>query len=105
MSSLTDVVPWRYLAVAAVVLLLGVGVALVGAWQLLVALAGGTTLLALLETAAPYLVALLLLALLEVAVVVAALVKVARAVSSEDIDIDGDRLRAAVERVRRRLSV
>ena len=85
MSGLTDVVPWRYLTVAAVVLLLGVGVVLVGAWQLLVAL--------------------LLLALLEVAVVVAALVKVARAVSNGDVDIDSDRVRAAVERVRRRLSV
>ena len=103
MRSLTELVPWRYLAAAVVVLLLGVGVGLVGPWQLLVAVAGGTTLLALLEVALPYLVALAVLALVEVVVVVAALVKVARAVSSEDID--SDRLRATVERIRRRLSV
>ena len=86
-----------------VVLLVGIGVGLVGTWRLLVAVPGGTTLPALLETPLPYLVALAVLALVEVVVVVAALVKMARAVSSEGIG--SDRLRASVERVRRRLSV
>lgn len=96
-------VPWRYPAAAVVVLLAGIGVGLVGTWQVLAAVAGGTTLPALLETALAYPVALAVLALVEVVVVVAALVKMVRAVSSEDIG--SDRLRAAVARVRRRLSV
>ncbi|WP_254821261.1 hypothetical protein [Haloglomus halophilum] len=103
MSTVTDAIPWGYLAAAAVVLLLGVGVGLVGLWQVVVTLTGGTTLLALLETALPYLVALVVLALLEVGIVVAALVKVAREVSLDDID--SDQLRSLVGRARRRFSV
>lgn len=103
MGSLTDTIPWGYLAAAVVVLLLGVGVSLFGLWQLLVTLAGGTTLLALLQTALPYLVALVVLALLEVGIVVAALVKVAREVSLDDID--SDRLRSLARTAQRRLPV
>jgi hypothetical protein len=103
MSTVTDAIPWGYLGAAVVVLLLGVGVGLVGLWQLLVALAGGTTLLALLQTALPYLVALVGLALVEVVVVVAALVTVAREVSLDDID--SERLRSLVDRAQRRLTV
>jgi uncharacterized membrane protein YjjP (DUF1212 family) len=103
MGSITDTVPWGYLAAAAVVLLLGVGVGLIGLWQFVVTLTGGTTLLALLETVLPYLVALAVLAFVEVVIVVAALVKVARQVSLDDID--SDRLRSLVDRARRRFSV
>lgn len=102
MSNVTDAIPWRYLGAAVVVLLLGVGVALVGAWQLLMVIGGGTTLLALLQTALPYLLALGVLALVEVVVVVAALVKVAREVSLDDID--SDRIRSAVRRAQSQFS-
>jgi hypothetical protein len=87
-SSITDAIPWGYLAAAVVVLLVGLGVALFGVLAFLSALIGGATLLALFEAVLPYL---------------AALVKVARAVSLEDID--SDRMQSVARQAQRRLSV